>query len=324
MSPPSLLPSGAIVKGRSSSFSMSSTHLLSTSLRLFLLPLHLSLCVRLQKSYSLSMLRGLRPPPGLLLLAGRTPPNPISSPCRFAHPKRHTHPPPRTPAPSTPPPPLTNDPPQALACYGPERPPVPGLVGNEPCLEGRFLGYDTFLFGFIHHYPLANLPKLPLIIPAALVLAPVVATQTHTPVLALTWHPELAVECTTIQHNNSPTLAPLASRGRRIRRNKNALVDTRQSSRLAGKDPLVYTSMSTKATMFKALRNVLASCSAALQQQVTKRGVLKKSKLPLPAADLRKLAAATLGGNAQSELNKVLHATNASPSLGVLISPNGM
>jgi hypothetical protein len=82
--------------------------------------------------------------------------------------------------------------------------------------------------------------------------------------------------------------------------------------------------MSTKATMFKALRNVLASCSTALQQQVTKRGVLKKSKLPLPAADLRKLATAALGGNAQSELNKVLCATNASPSLGVLISPNGM
>jgi hypothetical protein len=118
------------------------------------------------------------------------------------------------------------------------------------------LGYDTILFGFIHHYPLANLPKLPLIIH---VLALVVATQTHTPVLALTWHPKPVVECTTIQHNNSPALAPLASRGRCIRRNKHALVDTRQSSRLAGKEPLVYTSMSTKATMFKALRNELAS-----------------------------------------------------------------
>jgi hypothetical protein len=81
--------------------------------------------------------------------------------------------------------------------------------------------------------------------------------------------------------------------------------------------------MSTKATMLKTLRNELASCSAALQQQVSKRGILKKSKLPLPPADLHKLAAAALGGKAQSELNKVLR-NGHPPTFGVLVSPNGL
>jgi hypothetical protein len=81
--------------------------------------------------------------------------------------------------------------------------------------------------------------------------------------------------------------------------------------------------MSTKATMLKTLRNKLASCLAALQQQVSKRGILKKSKLPLLPADLRKLAAAALGGRAQSELNKVLWNSH-SPTFSVLVSPNGL
>jgi hypothetical protein len=60
-------------------------------------------------------------------------------------------------------------------------------------------------------------------------------------------------------------------------------------------EPPVYTFMSSKATMLKSLYNELAACSADLQQMVSKRGILKKTKLPLEVTDLRQLAVAAMG-----------------------------
>lgn len=62
--------------------------------------------------------------------------------------------------------------------------------------------------------------------------------------------------------------------------------------------------------MLKSLENELATCSANLQKQVSKRGVLKHAKLPLLVLDLHKLAASTIGAPALSELNMVLGAAN--------------
>ena len=54
------------------------------------------------------------------------------------------------------------------------------------------------------------------------------------------------------------------------------------------------------------LKNSLAPCSAALKEQVAKKGLLNRTKLPIYAADLRKLvSAAGLGCNAASAVSAV-------------------
>ena len=65
--------------------------------------------------------------------------------------------------------------------------------------------------------------------------------------------------------------------------------------------------MAAKATQLKTLKNTLTSCSRDLQDQVEKRGLLRKKKKPLGGADLCKLGeAAGIGSTAVSELDQVL------------------
>ena len=67
---------------------------------------------------------------------------------------------------------------------------------------------------------------------------------------------------------------------------------TRASLRLAAKAPTGFVDMTTQAVQRKALLNSLSSCSADRQKLVVKRDILSRNKLPLSAADLRKLLAA--------------------------------
>ncbi|RLM70051.1 hypothetical protein C2845_PM17G13850 [Panicum miliaceum] len=55
-----------------------------------------------------------------------------------------------------------------------------------------------------------------------------------------------------------------------------------------------------------ALKNSLAPCSTALKEQVEKKGLLNRSKLPISVADLRKLvSAAGLGCTAATAVGVV-------------------
>jgi hypothetical protein len=63
----------------------------------------------------------------------------------------------------------------------------------------------------------------------------------------------------------------------------------RHSARLAAKADASFVDMTDKASQRKALLNSLSGCSAALQKQVNKRNILSHNKLPVAAADLRKL-----------------------------------
>lgn len=74
----------------------------------------------------------------------------------------------------------------------------------------------------------------------------------------------------------------------------------RQSSRLAAKGDGKYVAMADKAAQRTALKNSLASCSTALQNQVCKRNILNHTSFPISATDLRKLvgAAGLSSGNA--------------------------
>ena len=65
-----------------------------------------------------------------------------------------------------------------------------------------------------------------------------------------------------------------------------------RSTRLAEKEPAVFVPVASKEIQLKALRESLASCSAALKKQVTGRKLIKRKK-PLGALDLGRLAKAT-------------------------------
>ena len=67
----------------------------------------------------------------------------------------------------------------------------------------------------------------------------------------------------------------------------------RQSSRLAEKADDKFVPVTDKACQLKALKNALAPCSSKLKQAVEKRNLLTRSKLPIGAADLRKMVSAT-------------------------------
>jgi len=101
----------------------------------------------------------------------------------------------------------------------------------------------------------------------------------------------------------SPTAQP-ASGTRPVRRSRRPRVGLllsapkapRQSSRLAEKAAGRFVDSTDKAVQLKALQNALVPCSAKLKQTVEKKNLLKRSKLPISAADLRKMvAAARLG-----------------------------
>ena len=66
----------------------------------------------------------------------------------------------------------------------------------------------------------------------------------------------------------------------------------RQSSRLAEKADGKFVAVADKACQLKALKNALAPCSSKLKQAVEKRNLLTRSKLPIGAADLRKMVSA--------------------------------
>ncbi|RLN11921.1 hypothetical protein C2845_PM09G11050 [Panicum miliaceum] len=64
--------------------------------------------------------------------------------------------------------------------------------------------------------------------------------------------------------------------------------------------------MTDKVVQRTALKNSLAPCSAALKEQVEKKGLLNRSKLPISVADLCNLvSAAGLGCSAASAAGAV-------------------
>ena len=64
---------------------------------------------------------------------------------------------------------------------------------------------------------------------------------------------------------------------------------------------------SEKASQLKALQNSLALCSKPVQLHVTKKNLLKKTKKPISASDLLKLADAVgLGAATANALDSVL------------------
>ncbi|KAG2591410.1 hypothetical protein PVAP13_5NG479886 [Panicum virgatum] len=97
----------------------------------------------------------------------------------------------------------------------------------------------------------------------------------------------------------SPTAQP-ASGTRPVRRSRRPRVGLllsapkapRQSSRLAEKAAGRFVDSTDKAVQLKALQNALVPCSTKLKQTVEKKNLLKRSKLPISAADLRKMVAA--------------------------------
>jgi hypothetical protein len=101
---------------------------------------------------------------------------------------------------------------------------------------------------------------------------------------------------------NTPTNSPIASsapRLVRIGRPPRASVITtirRKSSRLAAKEDDNFAHASMKATRLKELKESLHGCSAAVKQEVQKKGLLSRSIAPIPIPALRKLVrAAGLG-----------------------------
>jgi len=82
---------------------------------------------------------------------------------------------------------------------------------------------------------------------------------------------------------------------------------TRNSSRLAAKDSGKFVRVADKATQLKALQNSLALCSKPVQLHVNKKKLLKKTKKPIAADDLKKLADAVgLGKATAAAIDKVL------------------
>jgi len=88
---------------------------------------------------------------------------------------------------------------------------------------------------------------------------------------------------------------------------KKCLAATRNSKRLAAKDNGVYVHSSEKASQLKALQNSLALCSKPVQLHVAKKKLLRKTKKPVSAPDLLKLADAVgLGAATAAALDNVL------------------
>lgn len=85
----------------------------------------------------------------------------------------------------------------------------------------------------------------------------------------------------------------------------------RHSERLAAKADASFVDMTDKASQRKALLNSLSGCSAALQKQVNKRNILSHNKLPVAAADLRKLVkVAGLGCSKEAAVDDVVPSSN--------------
>ncbi|XP_066316803.1 uncharacterized protein [Miscanthus floridulus] len=229
-----------------------------------------------------------------------------------------TAPPPREPAsaPDTP-----------LPRFGPVRPPardLPCPFGNLRLVPG-FPGFDSFFYGLVRPFPLAPLPRLPVILPSTVLEPwdPVPSTPLCSySLLALPWHdvdntmpappPSPAVQHLQPRRGRrpvgrpSPSGAPEASSGLPVapdrlpqpRRSRGPAgrQPQRASSRLAARESGSFVDMTTKAVNRKALRESLVLCSSELKAQVSACRILKK-KNPLMALDLSRLAkAACLDG----------------------------
>ncbi|XP_039818762.1 calphotin-like [Panicum virgatum] len=108
----------------------------------------------------------------------------------------------------------------------------------------------------------------------------------------------------------NPPPSPVAARAPGVRLGRRARVSSckpkRTSSRLAAKAAASYVSIPDMAMQRAALKNSLQPCSAALKEHVEKKGILNRSKIPIPVADLRKLvSAAGLGCAAASAVGAV-------------------
>ncbi|XP_066392169.1 uncharacterized protein [Miscanthus floridulus] len=192
--------------------------------------------------------------------------------------------PPMAPPPREP----TSAPDTPLPRFGPVRPPardLPRPFGNLRLVPG-FPGFDSFFYGLVRPFPLAPLPRLPVILPSTVLEPwdPVPSTPLCSyPLLALPWH---NVDNTTpapppspaVQHlqprrgrrpvgRPGPSGAPEASSGLPVapdrlpqpRRGRAPAgrQPQRASSRLAARESGSFVDMTTKAVNRKALRESL-------------------------------------------------------------------
>ena len=89
------------------------------------------------------------------------------------------------------------------------------------------------------------------------------------------------------------------------------MVGTRNSSRLAAKTNGAFIHSTAKATQLKALKESLAMCSKPVKTHVAKKNLMHKTKQPIGAADLKKLAEAVgLGAASARALDSVLAVTH--------------
>ncbi|KAJ1272950.1 hypothetical protein BS78_06G242300 [Paspalum vaginatum] len=168
----------------------------------------------------------------------------------------------------------------------------------------------TLLASVITGYPQPlslTLPALhlPILVERSL-LIPIPAMDTHPDraqaMLALPWHgDDVDANVPPSPPPPSPVSTAYAAaeepvrRGRRPRRRAPTATATRNSSRLAAKEPEEFVDMTSRAVHLKALRENLQACSKPLQKHV-KTCKLTKRKNPLGALDLGRLAkAAGLG-----------------------------
>ncbi|CAN6269768.1 unnamed protein product [Urochloa humidicola] len=211
--------------------------------------------------------------------------------------------------------------------FGPPPPPAPPAPQNPPPLHpAAFLGASILCHGFVCAFPMARLPAFPICIqlPATSMPRRAEPPPLHrvAPMLLLTWNtapPPPSPNAPHIQPvEQSPLVAnnyaPAANPNGRVGgvRKKAAAVATRNSTRLAAKDSGKFVRVADKASQLKALQNSLALCSKPVQLHVTKKKLLKKTKKPIAAEDLKKLAdAVSLGNDSAAALDKVLAIGNA-------------
>lgn len=157
-------------------------------------------------------------------------------------------------------------------------------------LGRRFPGFVTFFFGAILPFPLAPLPRLPIILPPQLFLGGEseldLAPLRSTPLLALPWY----ADSTSPPPPLSPVLGPGPAPMRRGRR-PTVRPPQRASTRITARDTGAFVDSTARAVNRKAIRESLASCSDDLKKQVSSRRLLKR-KNPLAALDLSRLAKA--------------------------------
>jgi hypothetical protein len=176
----------------------------------------------------------------------------------------------------------------------------------QPLNEWRSVpGFVSIFFSAVHAFPLAQLPRFPIIIIVVSSeeqdMPHLLAALEPAPVLALPWYPEPTQEVsastgviTDVPVVAVPPVCALAQhrRGRPPGASvARALAPQRASPRLAAADSGAFVNMTTKAIACKALRECLAPCLEELKKQVAQRHVLKK-KNPLKALDLSHLAKA--------------------------------